>query len=95
MARFLCSVQSATQAILCIANADEENADRLAVGTVLIARTKNLPLAGWSITVVTLTDYVVTQRFLNESARSPPLLARAFDPIDAALLAPITRNRLE
>ena len=59
----LCNVQSATQAIICIANADEENADRLAVGTVLVARTQNLPLAGWSITIVTLTDYVVTQRF--------------------------------
>ena len=59
----LCAAKHAAKAIICIANADNENAESIAAGIVLIAKTHDLPLAGWSLTVATPTDYVVTRRF--------------------------------
>ena len=61
--RILCGVQAGAKAIICIANADEANADAIAAGAILAARSANLPLAGWSLTIATPSDYVVTRRF--------------------------------
>ncbi len=58
-----CGVQDDAQAIICIANADEAFADRIAAYAVTLARAHDLPLAGWSISVATPADYVVSYRF--------------------------------
>ena len=58
-----CSPRYNSRTIMCIVNASDREADKIARGMVLIVSAYDVNLSGWKLTLVTLNDYVVTQRF--------------------------------
>ena len=57
------STRQNSQTIMCIVNASNREADKIARGMVLAVNAYDVNLTGWKLTLVTLNDYVVTQRF--------------------------------
>ena len=58
-----CSTRNNSKTIICIVNASDREADKIARGMVLTTNTMNVNLRGWRLTLVTLNDYVVSQNF--------------------------------
>ena len=58
-----CEAKQASKMILCIVNADDGEADKIATQIVLTVNAQRVPITGWTLTLVTLNDYVVSRRF--------------------------------
>lgn len=61
--RAKCEAKPRTETVLCVIDASNREADRIANGIVSTTKTEGIALAGWKLTLVTPSDHVVTRRF--------------------------------
>ena len=59
----VCDAKRNSQTILCIVNTSDAEADKMALGVVLLANSLDVNLGGWKVTLVTPNDYVVSRDF--------------------------------
>ena len=59
----ICEPQHNAQTIMCVANALDSEASKIASSIVLMAQAYDIDLVGWKLVLVTPNDWVVTRHF--------------------------------